>query len=119
MAEGKRTESSMDKVWKFFTSLKLAISVIILRAPPSIIGTIIDQNQPLEKYRQVYGDGTIRLFETLSLFDMYHSWWFLLLLVLFTVNLSCCTLARLPRAVTSGRHPKPNLDVEREKSLAH
>src|SRR3990172_13446282 len=119
MSEGKRTESLMDKVWKFFTSLKLAISVIIILAVASIIGTIIEQNQPLEKYRQVYGDGTIRLFETLSLFDMYHSWWFLLLLVLFTVNLSCCTIDRLPRAVNVVRNPKTTLDENREKALSH
>src|SRR4030065_2046400 len=103
MSEGKRTESRMDKVWKFFPSLKLAISVIIILAVASIIGTIIEQNQPLEKYRQVYTDGAIRLFESLSLFDMYHSWWFLLLLVLFTVNLSCCTIDRLPRTRSEER----------------
>src|SRR3990172_9247139 len=84
MADGKRVDSLMDQVWKFFTSIKLAIFIIIILAIASIIGTIIEQNQPLEKYRQVYTDGAIRLFESLNLFDMYHSWWFLLLLVLFT-----------------------------------
>ena len=119
MVEGKRTESPMDKVWKFFTSLKLAIFVIIILAVASIIGTIIEQNQPLEKYRQFYSDGTIRLFESLNLFDMYHSWWFLLLLVLFTVNLSCCTIDRLPRAVKVVRNPKTTLDESLEMSLSH
>ncbi|HJX73590.1 MAG TPA: cytochrome c biogenesis protein ResB [Candidatus Deferrimicrobiaceae bacterium] len=119
MVEGKRTESPMDKVWKFFTSLKLAIFVIIILAVASIIGTIIEQNQPLEKYRQFYSDGTIRLFESLNLFDMYHSWWFLLLLVLLTVNLSCCTLDRLPRTVKVVRNPKTTLDENLEKSLSH
>jgi cytochrome c biogenesis protein len=119
MVEAKRTESWMDKVWKFFTSLKLAIFVIIILAVSSIIGTIIEQNLPLERYRQFYSDGTIRLFTSLNLFDMYHSWWFLLLLVLFTVNLSCCTLDRLPRTVKVVRNPKTTLDENLEKSLAH
>ena len=47
MADAKHAESMMDRVWKFFTSLKLAIFVIILLATASIIGTIIEQNQPL------------------------------------------------------------------------
>ncbi len=119
MSDEKRTESLMDRVWKFFTSLKLAIFVIIVLAIASIIGTIIEQNQPLEKYRQFYSDGTIRLFESLNLFDMYHSWWFLLLLVLFTVNLSCCTLDRLPRTVKVVRNPRTTLDENVERSLAH
>ncbi|MBK5096106.1 MAG: cytochrome c biogenesis protein ResB, partial [Deltaproteobacteria bacterium] len=91
MTDGKRNESPMDRVWKFFTSVKLAIFVIIILATASIVGTIIEQNQPIEKYRQIYTDGAIRFFEALSLFDMYHSWWFLLLMVLFSVNLICCT----------------------------
>jgi len=119
MADGKRVDSLMDQVWKFFTSIKLAIFIIIILAIASIIGTIIEQNQPLEKYRQVYTDGAIRLFESLNLFDMYHSWWFLLLLVLFTVNLSCCTIDRLPRAVKVVRNPKTTLDESLEKSLSH
>ena len=117
MAEGKRNESLMDRVWEFFTSLKLAIFVIIILASASIIGTIIEQNQPLEKYRQFYSDGTIRIFESIGLFDMYHSWWFLLLLVLFTVNLICCTLDRLPRVVKVVRNPKTTLDENLEKTL--
>ncbi len=117
MADAKHAESMMDRVWKFFTSLKLAIFVIIFLAIASIIGTVIEQNQPLEKYRQIYTDGTIRLFEKLSLFDMYHSWWFLLLLVLFTVNLICCTVDRLPRVVRIVRNPKTTLDENLEKSL--
>ncbi len=115
--EAQRSETHMDKIWKFFTSVRLAIFVIIILAAASVIGTIIEQNQPLEKYRQFYSEGTIRLFETLGFFDMYHSWWFLLLLVLFTVNLACCTVDRLPRVVKVVRNPKRTLDENLEKSL--
>jgi len=107
----------MDKVWNFFTSLKLAITVLIILAVSSVFGTIIEQNQPVEKYRQFYGDATIRMLDALNLFDMYHSWWFLLLLVLFTINLACCTLDRLPRVLKVVRNPKTTLDDNLEKSL--
>jgi cytochrome c biogenesis protein len=107
----------MDRVWNFFTSLKLAISVIIILAVASIFGTIVEQNQPIEKYRQIYSDGTIRMLDSLGLFDMYHAWWFLLLLVLFTINLTCCTLDRLPRVLKVVRNPKTDLDGNLEKSL--
>jgi cytochrome c biogenesis protein len=108
----------MDRVWNFFTSLKLAIFVIIILAIASIVGTLIEQNQPIDKYRQIYTDGAIRFFKALSLFDMYHSWWFLLLLVLFTVNLICCTVDRLPRVVRVVRNPKTTLDGNLEKTLS-
>src|SRR4030067_3588883 len=108
MADGKRVDSLMDRGWKFFPSIKLALFIIIILAIASIIGTIIEQNQPLEKYRQIYTDGAIRLFESLNLFDLYHSCWFLLLLVLFTVNLSCYTIDTLPRAAKVVRTPTTN-----------
>src|SRR3989304_4918419 len=115
MAVAARRESPRDKVWSFFPSPKLAITSIILMATASIFGTIVEQNQPIEKYRQFYSDGTIRIFEALNLFDMYHSWWFLALMLFFTVNLTCCTLDRLPRVVRIVRNPKLTLDEGLEK----
>ena len=117
MADDKRTKSTMDKVWDFFTSLKLAITVLIILAVASIFGTVIEQNQPMEKYQHVYTDASVRIMDALNLFDMYHAWWFLLLLMLFTVNLSCCTIDRLPRVVKTVRNPKTTLDEGLEKSL--
>ncbi|PWB67650.1 MAG: cytochrome c biogenesis protein ResB [Deltaproteobacteria bacterium] len=117
MADDKRDTSTMDKVWNFFTSLKLAITVLIIMAVASIFGTIIEQNQPIEKYRQVYEDWAYHLLDRLNMFDMYHSWWFLLLLVLFTINLACCTLDRLPRVLKVVRNPKTTLDENLEKTL--
>src|SRR3989337_2750128 len=119
MADEKRTLPPIDRVWNFFISVKLAIITLIILSVTSIIGTIIEQNQPPEKYHQIYEDWAFALMDRLTLFGMYNSWWFLLLLVLFTVNLSCCTLDRLPRAVKVVRNPKTTLDENLEKSLSH
>ncbi len=108
----------MDRVWNFFTSVKLAIITLIVLATASIIGTIVEQNLPVEKYHQIYEDWAFALMDKLSLFDMYHSWWFLLLLVLFTVNLACCTIDRLPRVLKVVRNPRTRLDEGLEKSLS-
>lgn len=112
-----RTETPVEKFWKFLCSLKLAISVLILLAVASIVGTIIEQNQPFEKYAQEYGPGLARLFDSMWFFDMYHSWWFLFLLILFTVNLACCSIDRLPRVIRLVRGPKVVLDAAAEKGM--
>ncbi|MCR4310343.1 MAG: cytochrome c biogenesis protein ResB [Deltaproteobacteria bacterium] len=103
--------------WNFLISMKLAIWLIILLAVTSILGTVIEQNQPPEKYHQVYEDWAYNLMDRINLFDMYHSWWFLLLLCLFTLNLTCCTIDRLPRVIRTVRKPKLVLDDAMEKSL--
>jgi cytochrome c biogenesis protein len=105
-------------VWNFLISMKLAIWIIIVLAVTSILGTVIQQNQPPEKYHQVYEDWAYSLMDRINLFDMYHSWWFLLLLCLFTLNLSCCTIDRLPRVIRTVRKPKLTLDDATEKSLS-
>jgi cytochrome c biogenesis protein len=118
MADEKRTPSPMDRVWDFFISVRLAIITLIVLAATSILGTIIEQNQPAEKYHQIYEDWAFALMDRVNLFDMYHSMWFLLMLVLFTVNLSCCTIDRFPKMLRVVRNPRTKLDEGLEKSLS-
>ena len=114
----ERAKPASTRIWNFLISVKLAIWIIIVLAVTSILGTVIEQNQPPEKYHQVYEDWAYNLLDRFNLFDMYHSWWFLLLLCLFTINLACCTIDRLPRVIRTVRKPKSILDEATEKSLS-
>jgi cytochrome c biogenesis protein len=114
----ERTPPPIDQVWNFFISVKLAILTLIILAIASIFGTIVEQNQPPEKYHQIYEDWAFALMNRISLFDMYHSWWFLALLVLFTVNLTCCTIDRFPKMLRVVRNPRTKLDGSLEKTLS-
>jgi cytochrome c biogenesis protein len=118
MADERQALPPMDRVWNFFISVKLAIVTLIVLAVASIFGTIVEQNQPPEKYHQLYEDWAYDLMDRINLFDMYHSWWFLLLLVLFTVNLTCCTLDRFPKVLKVVRNPRTKLDENLEKTLS-
>jgi cytochrome c biogenesis protein len=117
----KSSESYFDKVWKLFTSLRLTIFLLISLAVVSIFGTVIEQNQPIEAYQRFYSESTIRFLSSIGMFDMYHSPWFLLLLVTFTANLTFCTLDRLPNVFKVVKNPRLQLDEKSEKSfsLAH
>ncbi|HEY6011903.1 MAG TPA: cytochrome c biogenesis protein ResB, partial [Nitrospirota bacterium] len=88
-----------EKVWKFFSSVKLAVVLLIILAIVSVIGTVIQQNESPEHYLREYSQATVNLFEMLGFFDMYHTWWFVLLLFLFTANLTVCTLERFPHTL--------------------
>jgi cytochrome c biogenesis protein len=114
----ERTPPAIDQVWNFLISVKLAIFTLIILAIASIFGTIVEQNQPPEKYHQIYEDWAFALMNRINLFDMYHSWWFLALLVLFTVNLACCTIDRFPKMLRVVRNPRTKLDGNLEKSLS-
>ncbi len=83
-------------VFKFFASVQLTVTVLLTLAATSVIGTLIPQNQSTDAYLHTYGRNMVRLFSVLDIFDMYHSWWFQLLLVLLTLNIIVCSLDRLP-----------------------
>ena len=84
-----------NPIWKFFISVKLTVSLLLTLAATSIIGTLIPQNASPEAYFQKFGPFLYRLFDLLNIFDMYHSWWFQLLLLLLTCNIIACSVERL------------------------
>ena len=103
--------------WDFFCSLKLSIFLLICLAATSVIGTIIPQS-PQREYLEHLSETKIRLYSTLGFFDMYHSWWFILLLYLLTVNLVACSIKRLPRVWKFISEPALILDDGLEKTLS-
>lgn len=115
-----KTDSNSFKtsLWRFFTSLKLTIFLLMGLAAVSIIGTIIPQGTPPPaEYIQTISQTRFQLYSRLGFFDMYHSWWFILLLCLLTTNLVACTLRRLPHDWKAMTDPTPTLDEGTEKTL--
>lgn len=87
--------TALDRLWRFFTSIKLSVVILLSLAATSIIGTVIPQNQHPHMYEQAYGKVLYPLFNALDLFDMYHSWWFRLLLLMLSINIMVCSVNRL------------------------
>ena len=83
-----------NKIWKFFTSIKLAVALFLIIAAVSIIGTLIPQQASEQEYIHRYGMDIYRLFSFLQFTCLYKSWWFLLLLSFLGLNILACTLAR-------------------------
>jgi cytochrome c biogenesis protein len=110
-------EIAGDKVWKFFSSVKLAVALLIILAIVSIIGTVIQQNEAPEQYLQEYSQSTIQLFDLLGFFDMYHTLWFVFLLFMLTINLTICSLERFPYAWKIIKAPMKILDDESLQTL--
>ena len=84
-----------NPIWKFFVSIRLTVVLLLSLAATSVIGTLVPQNANPEAYFHQYGAFFYRLFEILNIFDMYHSWWFQLLLLLLICNIVACSIDRL------------------------
>ena len=92
------TTKKKNPFWAFFSSVKLALFILFTLAATSIIGTVVQQNKPPEFYIELYGPNLARFMQTLSITDMYNSWWFMIILALFSMNLIICSLERIPNA---------------------
>ncbi len=109
----------LHSLWDFFCSLKLTMFLLISLAILSIIGTVIPQGVPPEEYLAQISPAKIKLYKTLGFFDMYHSWWFILLLYLLTSNLISCSIKRLPHIWKIITLPVTIMSDGLEKSLAN
>lgn len=85
----------MKALWRFLASVQLTVVVLLSLAATSIIGTLIPQNESPAAYHEAFGGYWYRLLGALDVFDMYHAWWFELLLLLLTANIVVCSVDRL------------------------
>jgi cytochrome c biogenesis protein len=107
----------VSSLWRYFSSLKLTIFLLIGLAVVSIIGTVIPQGTPPPEYLHVISEAKFKLYDTLGFFNMYHSWWFILLLYLLSLNLVACSLRRFPHDWKAFSEHVPLLDEGQEKNL--
>lgn len=95
MSNEQKKKGVIDQLMAFFASLKLTIVLFLLLAGTSIFGTFIPQNADPRAYLQAFGEFLFRLFSVFGIFDIYHSWWFQLLIILLTLNITVCSIDRL------------------------
>lgn len=95
-------KSIIDKVWNFFSSVKVGIALIILNLLAASIGTILPQEfyvsvstdaEKAKYYEDTYGAfGT--LYYNLGLSDLYSSWWFQILVGMLGVSIIVASIDR-------------------------
>ncbi len=95
----------MKSLFKYFSSVKLAIVLLIIITLASVVGTLIPQQRSLEEYAARYGQWA-SLFQRLQLTNLYKSWWFSALLFLFALNIIVCTLDRLSPKLKKAFQPR-------------
>ncbi len=106
-----------SSLWKFFASIKLTVVVLLTLAVLSIIGTLIPQNQSPTDYFRAFGPVLYQILSNLDIFDMYHSWWFQLLMVSLLINIVVCSIDRLrfTAKIIFVKNPKFNLQGFRRR----
>ena len=108
MAQAKSV-AEKNLIWRMLSSVKLTFGLLITLAVLSIVGTVIPQQQGVNEFARRLSPDILQFFISLNLFDMYHSFWFRILLALLTLNLLICSFDRFPRTWRLFKaRPKPD-----------
>ncbi|WP_175482516.1 cytochrome c biogenesis protein ResB [Thermoflavimicrobium dichotomicum] len=96
----KQTKNWIDQIWSFFSSVKVAVILILITLVAAGIGTIFPQERltgssnPELFYKEKYGVWGEWYYQ-LGFSDMYNSWWFVTLIAMIGVSLVICSLDRV------------------------
>ena len=105
MDTNKEKQGIVDRVWRFFSSVSLAVVVFSIISLTSIVGTIIEQQAEPERniklLAKFFGESVaptlFKVLDAMGFTDMFSSWWFMGLLFIFAANLVICSIDRLPK----------------------
>ncbi|MBB6674186.1 cytochrome c biogenesis protein ResB [Cohnella nanjingensis] len=122
----KANPAVIDRIWNFFSSVKIAIYLIVLTLIGAALGTIYPQestfinlDDPGKYYKETYGTwGTV--YHALGLSRTYESWWFIGLLVMIGTSLVICSLDRvlpLYKALSKQQVRKHQTFIDRQQTV--
>lgn len=99
---------------EFFGSMNLAITILVAIAFASVIGTVLQQNQPYNDYLIKFGPFWHEVFQIIGLYNVYGAIWFLVLLIFLVISTSVCVYRNTPTMLRDMQRFRLNA---KEKSL--
>ena len=107
--------------WRFFCSLRLTVAVLFTLAAGCVIGMFFDQTLTLEEHRADWASAAWKLwlYERLELNDVFHSWWFGSVIILLALNLTACSIERLPKIWIDIKNPQKELSDSQLRGIRH
>src|SRR5690625_4179424 len=119
--------SIVDKIWNFFSSVKVGVMLIVIALIASGLGTIFPQEMyipqeaenrdPAVFYEDWYGLPG-KIYYQLSFHDLYSSSWYMILIALIGVSLVICSIDRfvpLRRALKMQKPKRHNTFLNRQR----
>ncbi|UOO87922.1 cytochrome c biogenesis protein ResB [Vitreoscilla massiliensis] len=80
----------------FLSSMRFAVALLSLLAIASVVGTVLQQNQPIADYVIKFGPFWFEIFKFLGLFDVYASGWFVVIMLFLVISTSLCLWRNVP-----------------------
>jgi cytochrome c biogenesis protein len=99
--------------------MRIAVSLLTVLGIASIIGTVLKQNEPYSNYIIQFGQFWFAFFEGLGLYDVYHSVWFLAILLFLVASTSLCVYRNGPLMLRELRAWREHATEKSLRSFSH
>jgi len=88
------------RVWRTVASIQTGVVLLILVAILAAVSTIVLQRPVTEpdEMQSAYSPQALRILDAVGLTDVFHSWWFLLLMFLVSLCIVAASIDRFPNS---------------------
>ena len=88
------------KTWRTVASIQTGVVLLILVVILAAVGTIVLQRPVTEpdEMRTAYSPQTLRILDAVGLTDVFHTWWFLGLVLLVSFSIVAASIDRFPNS---------------------
>jgi len=112
--ELKTRRRALAEAVELVSSMRFAISLLMILAIAAIIGTVLVQGNAMPNYVNQFGPFWYEVFRKLGLYTVYTAWWFLGILLALIVSTSLCIIRNTPKMLRDMRSWREGV---REQSL--
>jgi len=114
-----RRHSLAADIFELLGSMRFAVSLLMFICVASLIGTVLPQNGAANGYIDQFGPFWYEFLDKFTVWHVYNSWWFLLIMAFLVASTSLCLVRNAPKMLRDARSFRENLRVSSLQSFHH
>ena len=117
--ELKTRRRALAEAVELVSSMRFAISLLMILAIAAIIGTVLRQGDAMPNYVNQFGPFWYEVFRKLGLYTVYTAWWFLAILLALIVSTGLCVVRNAPKMMRDMRSWRDHVREESLRNFHH
>jgi cytochrome c biogenesis protein len=110
---------SKSSLFDLLGSMRFAISLLVIICVASVIGTVVPQNMPPNTYIDQFGPFWFEVFSKFSVWSIYNSAWFILIMAFLVISTSICLTRNTPKMIRDMRSFRENVRGSSLRAFHH
>ena len=100
-------------------SMRFAVSLLMFICVASLVGTVLQQNRSSNNYIDQFGPFWFEVFDKFSIWHVYNSWWFLVIMGFLVVSTSVCLIRNAPKMLRDARSFREHVRASSLRGFPH